>query len=198
MAKPIIVSLNGTESAFDHAKVERKRLYGERRRVPLDADGEPCLKSALTADGQYLLQSGMTAQGYFDEEGRWLQKSQLVGIGSDGEPLQIQPSTLGLAQALEPTPPGTILEHTIEAVYGLDPLTVDGALMTRLEAGEVFKFGFNYSADYHQESAFLLKSTEGVFCLVGVPFTVSWSEPGKVADIAADEETSDDLDFEMF
>jgi len=198
MAKPIIVSLNGTESSFDHTKVERKRLYGERRRVPLDAAGEHCLKSALTTDGQYLLQSGMTAQGYFDEEGRWLQKSQLVGIGPDGQPLEIQPSTLGAAQALEPTPPGTILEHTIEAVYALDPMTVDGALMTRLEAGEVFKFGFNYSADYHQETAFLLKNTEGVFCLVGVPFTVSWSEPGKVADVAADEETSDDLDFEMF
>ena len=198
MAKPIVVSLNGIESSFDHAKVERKRLYGERRRVPLDAGGEPCIKAALTTDGQYLLQSGMTAQGYFDEEGRWLQKSQLVGIGSGGEPLQIQPSTLGLAQVMEPTPPGTVLEHTIEAVYALDPLTVDAALQTRLDDGEVFKFGFNYSADYHQESAFLLKSTEGVFCLVGVPFTVSWSEPGKVNDVAADEETSDDLDFEMF
>jgi hypothetical protein len=97
---------------------------------------------------------------------------------------------LGVAQALEPTPAGTILGHTIEAVYALDPMTVDGALMTRLEAGEVFKFGFNYSADYHQETAFLLKNTEGVFCLVGLPFTVSWSEPGKVADVAADEETS--------
>lgn len=198
MAKPIIVSLNGTESSFDHAKVERKRLYGERRRVPLDSAGEPCTKSALTTDGEYLLQSGMTAQGYFDEEGRWLQKSQLVGIGSDGQPLDIQPSTLGVAQALEPTAPTSILEHTIEAVYALDPLTVDGVLMTRLDAGEVFKFGFNYSADYHQESAFLLKNTEGIFCLVGVPFTASWSEPGKVADVATDEETSDDLDFEMF
>jgi hypothetical protein len=55
MAKPIIVSLNGVESSFDHSKVERKRLYGERRRVPLDAAGEPCVKSALTTDGQYLL-----------------------------------------------------------------------------------------------------------------------------------------------
>jgi hypothetical protein len=198
MAKPIVVSLNGVESSFDHAKVERKRLYGERRRVPLDASGEPCTKSALTTDGQYLLQSGMTAQGYFDEEGRWLQKNQLVGLGPDGQPLDIQPSTLGVAQPLEPAQPASVLEHAIEAVYALDALTVDAALQTRLDAGDVFKFGFNYSADYHQESAFLLKNTEGIFCLVGAPFQASWSEPGKVADVALEEEAADDLDFEMF
>jgi len=89
MAKPIVVSIDGIESSFDHIKLDRKRLYGERRRVPLDLTGEPCVKSALTSDGLYLLQSGMTAQGYFDESGRWLQKSQLVGIGSDGQALEL-------------------------------------------------------------------------------------------------------------
>ena len=198
MAKPILVSLNGVESSFDLSKVERKRLYGERKRVPLDAAGEPCIKSALTTDGMYLLQSGMTAQGYFDEDGRWLQKSQLVGIGPDGQPLQAQPSTLGVVQTLEAVAPSALLEYTIDAVYAMDPLTLDAALQTRLDAGELFCFRFNYSADYSAGSAFLLKNTEGVFCLVGEPFTASWSEPGKVADISAEEETSDDLDFEMF
>mgnify|MGYP000098875707 CR=1 FL=1 len=33
MAKPIVVSLDGIESSFDHIKLDRKRLYGERRRV---------------------------------------------------------------------------------------------------------------------------------------------------------------------
>lgn len=198
MAKPILVSLSGAESSFDHSKVERKRLYGERRRVPLDAVGESCVKSALTADGLYLLQSGMTAQGYFDEDGRWLQKSQLVGIGSDGYSIEIQPSTLGVAQALEYVEPGVILQHTIEAVYALDPLAVDSALLIRLDAGDVFRFGFNYISDYHQESAFLIKNAEGIFCLVGAPFTATWSEPGKITVVAEEQESSDDLDFEMF
>lgn len=88
MAKPIVVSLDGIESSFDHIKLDRKRLCGERRRVPLDLLGETCVKSASTSDGLYLLQSGVTAQGYFDESGRWLQKSQLVGIGSDGQALE--------------------------------------------------------------------------------------------------------------
>lgn len=198
MAKPVVVSFNGAESSFDLAKVERKRLYGERRRIPLDADGENCIKSSLTTDGLYLLQSGMTAQGYFDESGRWLQKSQIVGIGVDGQVLEIQGSTLGVCQLLQPIDPSVILEHAIDAVYALDPIAVDASLQSSLDAGDAYRFGFNYSADYHQESAFLLKNTEGIFCLVGVPFTAVWSEPGKVT-VADDElEASDDLDFEMF
>ena len=198
MAKPIVVSLDGIESSFDHAKLERKRLYGERRRVPLDAAGDTCVKSSLTTDGLYLLQSGMTAQGYFDEEGRWLQKSQLVGIAPDGQSLEIKPSTLGVVQALESVSPGTVLEHRIETVYALDATALDAALLARLDAGDVFRFAFNYSTDYCQGVSFLLKNTESIFCLIGVPVAVSWSEPGKVAAIAEDAESSDDLDFEMF
>ena len=74
----------------------------------------------------------------------------------------------------------------IDAVYMLDAATVDGALATRLEAGEVFRFGFNYGADYHEETAFLLRNAEGCFCLVGVPMTPVWCEPGKVAVVQDD------------
>ena len=198
MAKPIVVSLKCVESSFDLSKVERKRLYGERRRLPLDADGEICVKSSLTTDGLYLLQSGMTAQGYFDETGRWLQKSQLVGVATNGQVLEIQGSTLGVCQALLSIDPSVILAHAIDAVYALDPIAVDAGLQSSLDAGAVYSFGFNYSADYHQETAFLIKNGEGVFCLVGVPVTSDWSEPGKVT-VADDEgDSTDDLDFEMF
>ena len=198
MAKPIVVSFTGSESSFDLAKVERAKLYGARKRVPLDANGQPCVRSSLTLDGLYLLQSGMTAQGYFDESGRWLQKSQLVGIGDDGEILDLKPSTLGVAQTLESIEPGTVLNHSIDAVYLLDPITLDPGLQTSLDAGRVFRFGFNYGADYHLETAFLLKNDEGYFCLVGVPFQVEWSEAGKVSINETQDEVEEELDFDMF
>ena len=50
MAKPIVVRFEGAESRFDFAKLERKKLYGSRRRMPLDAAGEPCKRAALTDD----------------------------------------------------------------------------------------------------------------------------------------------------
>jgi hypothetical protein len=152
----------------------------------------------LTSDGLYLLQSGMTAQGYFDESGRWLQKSQLVGIGSDGQALEPMPSTLGAVQPLELVEPDVLLEHVVESVYTLEATDLAAALQERLAAGDVFRFSFSYSADYKQSAAFLLKNTEGIFCLIGAPLTATWSEPGKLAEVVDAEDSSDDLDFEMF
>ncbi len=199
MAKPIVVSLDGAESSFDHGKVERSKLYGARKRIPLDMEGAPCVKSSLTTDGLYLLQSGMTAQGYFDETGRWLQKSELVGLGEDRQPIELKPSTLGVVQSLEPVAPGGLLRHAIDAVYALDPIQIDGALQARLDAGEFFRFDFNYGADYHLETAFLVKNAEGCFCLVGVPCEATWCEPGKIGIVEeAETADADELDFDMF
>jgi len=39
MAKAIVVAFNGEESSFAFAKLDRSRLYGARRRVPLDQSG---------------------------------------------------------------------------------------------------------------------------------------------------------------
>ena len=69
MARQIVVELDGIESSFDFAKLDRSKLYGTRKRVALDPDGQPCERADLTSDGAVLLRRGMTAQGYFDEAG---------------------------------------------------------------------------------------------------------------------------------
>ena len=49
------------------------------------------------------------------------------------------------------------------------------------------------------ETAFLLKNTEGYFCVVGVPTVSEWCEQEKPAiEKHEEEEDSDDLDFDMF
>ena len=198
MAKPIVLEFEGAQSSFDLAKLDRARLYGARKRIPLDQNGQACIKAALTTDGLYLLQGGMTAQGYFDEDGRWLQRSQLSGLDVDGNVLELRPSTLGVAQTAAAVDPSELLRYTTDAIYLLEAIGVDRALDARLGAGEVFRFGFNYGSDFHLETAFLIKNAEGYFCLVGTPVLPAWSEPGRVELAASPEETSDDLDFEMF
>ena len=198
MAKPIVLEFEGAQSSFDLAKLARARLYGARKRIPLDQNGQACIKAALTTDGLYLLQSGMTAQGYFDEDGRWLQRSQLSGLDVDGNVLELRPSTLGVTQIAVAVDPSELLRYTTDAIYLLEAIGVDGVLDARLGAGEVFRFGFNYGSDFHLETAFLIKNADGYFCLVGTPMLPIWSEPGRVELAASPEETSDDLDFEMF
>jgi hypothetical protein len=88
---------------------------------------------------------------------------------------------------------------TIEyVVVHADLITLDSALASRMESGAVVRFGFNYGTDYHLETGFLVKNSEGYFCLVGEPITASWSEPGRIESIVTTEDSPDDLDFEMF
>jgi hypothetical protein len=60
MAKPIVVSYQGAEAKFDHRRVDRAKLYGRRRRIPLDPEGKACQRADLSDDGSVLVSAGMT------------------------------------------------------------------------------------------------------------------------------------------
>ena len=78
MAKTINVVLGGEKAIFTFKPVDRSALYGRRRRVAFDTDGNECSRASLLADGSLLLQSGMTAQGYFLSDGTWVPQSELT------------------------------------------------------------------------------------------------------------------------
>ena len=46
MAKPVIISLAGKDYSFDSVRIDRAKLYGMRKRLPIDAKGEPCLEAS--------------------------------------------------------------------------------------------------------------------------------------------------------
>ncbi|MBX3250199.1 MAG: hypothetical protein KF901_23675 [Myxococcales bacterium] len=202
MARQVIVSLGGAKSTFDIAKVDRSKLYGQRKRLHLDPEGRPCTRAALTEDGSTLIQSGMTAQGYFDSAGRWVPNKELVGLDAEGNPLPEVPSTLGVEQKLEgPVPPERVLDLRVLSVYALDPVEVDDALLASLRNGDVYALPFNYRADYRAEDALLLANDAGdAFALVGYLTDPAWRDPEeRIPTFEADDGDDDgDLDFEMF
>ena len=55
MAKPIIVSMNNKESIFQIKKIERKKLYGYKKRLAIDENNEECKRASLTEDGKILI-----------------------------------------------------------------------------------------------------------------------------------------------
>ena len=199
MAKGIVVTYAGAEASFGLEKLERAKLYGYRRRIAVDADGQACTRAALTEDGQVLLRSGMTAQGYFDPEGRQVETSALTAVDEAGNALSLVPSTLGVAQPLEgPVDPKEVLDLAISSVYRLTPEAVAPKLAEELSAGKVFRAPFNYRPDYRSETAYLVQNDAGFFALVGNPALPPWLSPDApppVEESAADEA---DLDFEMF
>ena len=198
MSKGVIVSVGGKASAFRIEKLDRTRLYGSRRRVPIDASGRPCSRASLTSDGRVLLRSGMSAQGWFDADGRQIEQKAIAAIDEQGNPLELVPSTLGVEQPLEgPVDPRDALDLAITAVYRAEAEDLDAALAQSLERGEVWRFRFNYRPDYRGETAFLLQNGEGVFILVGTPCPAPFLEPAASAPPADDCEDEGYLDFEM-
>jgi hypothetical protein len=200
MPRTLVMRLGDDESHFDFQKLDRKKLYGSRRRLNLDAAGEPCKKASLTRDGLFLLVSGMTSQGYFaDDDQSWIPNADLVGL-VEGEPIEKQPGTLGVAQDITPASAQDLLDLRLTTVYILTDQEVSPELRAQLDAGKIFRFPFNYRADYQMETAFLVSNSAGTFALVGTVATPTWVEPNLVAPIIddEDEDEDDDLDFEMF
>ncbi len=202
MAKPIVVSFGGAESAFTISRIDRSKLYGRRQRIPLDPTGARCKRAALTDDGSQLVMSGMVAQGYFDPNGSWVPNNQLVGLDADGEPVERIPSTLGVPQLLEgPIPPEEALDLQVSSVYVLEPEEIDPDLAEKLANGQIFKFGFSYRGGYNVETGILVGNGEGLFALIGRPKVLEWSELEQVVQPLLEEDDDDfddDLDFEMF
>ena len=69
-----------------------------------------------------------------------------------------------------------------------------------LDGGKIFRFSFNYRADYRAEVGVLLKNKAGIFALIGVPTESDWCELDQPQPVISfeEEEDSDDLDFDMF
>lgn len=202
MTKQIVLDFEGVQSRFDFTPLRREQLYGKRRRLALDESGQPCTRASLLQDGSLLLRSGMTGQGYFTPDLQWVATKDLEGIGVDGQPTPVVPSTLDVAQELlGPVPATEVLDLSVTSMYLLHEADVSDALISRLQAGDIFKFDFNFRDDFRAETALLLANDNGIFALIGYPSVAVWNDlataPMEVTT-AEESEDIDDLDFEMF
>jgi len=200
--REIVVSYAGEESAFKFAKVDRAKLYGRKERVILDENGQRCVPAYLTADGAALVPPGGTAHVYVDEAFETIERSLLSAVDDEGKKLETTPSTLGVAQALEPVRAERLLDHLVSSVYQLEAETLGSALQKALADGDLFECRYNYRDGYDPDALFLLQNEEGVFALVARPtgFGFIAREAPPVEETAAGDEADDlddDLDFSM-
>ena len=195
------INFKGEEAQFSHKKIDRSKLYGSRKRVPLDPLGENCLRCSLSDDGLTLIMSGMTSQGYFDSDMNWIPNKELIGMDSSGKVLNKIPATLGIAQDALLSDLEQLLDLAVDSIYQLDPEEVHPSIQAALESGKALNFPFNYREDYHAESAYLVLNDEGYFVLIGNPTKPIWMELDQVIEENFEDEVgddNDDLDFEMF
>jgi len=200
MAKPLILTSDGKQYSFDVTRIDRAKLYGVRKRQPLDKNGQPCTKGSLTLDGTSLLLSGMTAQGYFNSEGSPISRHEMVGLDTQGNIVEQIPSTLGSSQKMEgPVSATEVLDLDVESFFCLEPLEVEESFLTELKSGSVYKFSFNYSAGLEMETAYLVANNDGVFAIVGSMAPGEWVEEAAVfVPVDGEDSDAEELDFEAF
>ncbi|MBM3743988.1 MAG: hypothetical protein FJW46_06840 [Actinobacteria bacterium] len=200
MAKTINVSFNGEKAVFGFRPIDRSALYGRRRRVAFDTEGNECSRASLLSDGSLLLQSGMTAQGYFLKDGTWVPQSDLTAISTDGKPLEIHSSTVGIEVELREVNPEEALSISFSNTYLLEAEEFSPKIKELLDSGKIFAFPFNVKDDYNLETGLLIGNESGYFALIGnkVEYeTCTLETVASVVDESSDS-SSDDLDFEMF
>ena len=199
MPKPIIISKAKKDSIFQIKKIERKKLYGFRKRLAVDENNEECKRAALTEDGQVLIKTGMTSQGWFIEGGKQIESNEIGAIDENNNELDLIPSTLGVTQNLEgPINPKELLDLSVTTSYSIIPDEISEDLKSSLEKGEIWKFNFNLRADYRMETSYILKNDTGYFAIVGVPNEVTMLSPNAPPPENEDEDEDVELDFEMF
>lgn len=201
MARTIVVNFEGEVSEFGLNRLTRDKIYGRKLRVVVDEDGEPTETAYLTRDGSALLLKGAMASVYVDDEYDVTERSELLAVDADGNPIEPEDSTLGVEQPLEgPIDPRRLLDHNAKAVYELHADALGEKLRTLLEEGEIFETIFNYRKSFDVHPLFLLKNDDGFFAVVGEEAPFEFLRKEQVAVIDDDDEDpfdDDELDFSM-
>jgi hypothetical protein len=200
MAKTINISYKGESAVFGYKPIDRGVLYGKRRRVPFDADGNECAKASLLEDGSLLIKSGMTAQGYFTPDKVWVAQGDLEAINPDGTTPELFPATIGEVVEATQLSPVEALNLRFGTTYALEPEVLSDGIKKELDSGVVLTFPFNPRADYEVETGVLVGNENGYFALIGQKNQYEFVGLASVVSVAeeANSDTSDDLDFEMF
>ena len=137
MARSLVMEFQGRRNHADFSKLERRKLYGKRRRIAMDRDGNPCKRVAHRRRSVFDSIRNDRSE-HFTDDMRWIPNSDLVGL-VDGEPVE-KLSTLGEPPRLEAATAQQLLDLRLSAVYMLTGQSVDASLQAALDASEIFTF----------------------------------------------------------
>jgi hypothetical protein len=201
MARAIVIRLGGEESAFAFSKVEREKLYGRKQRIVVDENGRTCQPAWLTADGTALVPNGGTAHVWVDDQWNAVEQDGRMAVDEAGTPLELRPSTLGIAQDAREVEARRVLDCVALAVYELAPENLSPAVAAALSSGKFLEIPFRYRDAYDDEALFLLQNDDGYFALVARPTGFEMLEreaiPLAVGPGVEGDDIDDDLDFSM-
>lgn len=198
MAKTIDILFKGEAVSFTYKPIDRKTLYGYKKRVAFDSSGAECVRASLFRDGSLILRSGMSAQGYFKDDGGWVPSSALEAMNIDGSKPELLPATIGQVVEAREISVDDVLNLSFVNTYLLDSQSIPKSISDALAEGKFIAFDFNPRADYNLETGVLVSNENGYFALIGDQVEYQFLSLATVASIEDEAfAESDDLDFEM-
>ena len=197
MAAALKFSLNGTEYEAVPVKLERKKLYGWTDVVATDAAGNVCTTAQVDPDGELIVPPGAVKSGILDEDGAWVERSELVAVDADGKELPIVPSSFGQTIELkDKASDEEFLDHAWKSVYQLDNPDLASAV-----GKDIYSFTFNYRSDASPDDGYLLAADGKAFLFDGEKLEFEYigiAEESALDDPAEEAPVEDDdLDFSM-
>ena len=198
MAREILLNLNKKKSSFVISKIDRKKLYGFKKRMFLDEKNKECSKANLEEETGIVFVNSDISSCYLDHKGNYIEKSDLEAINENGKKVKKEDSTIGKEVNLNSITTEDALNLKVNSVYHLEPKEFDKNLKSKLDKGEVFSFPFNYYADFKLEDGIILKSEKEYFALIGRKTSCHWvGENSDDLPEDVEEFEDNDLDFEM-
>ena len=198
MAREILLNLNKKKSSFEISKIDRKKLYGFKKRLFIDEKGKECSKANLEEETGIVFVNSDISSCYLDYKGNYLEKKNLEAINENGKKVTKKESTIGKEVNLQSISIEDALNLKVNSVYILEPKDFDKDLKSKLDKGEIFSFPFNYYADFKLEDAIILKSEKEYFALIGRKTSCHWiGENSDDLPEEVEEFEDDDLSFEM-
>jgi hypothetical protein len=155
------VLFNGKTLSFKLTKISRSKLYGSKRRIPIDAQGQECKRAALTSDGMYVLPNGGIAMLYLDTQGDVVERNRLQGIDEEGEVAE-NPLSVAVLEVVQIVTATEILDCSITHAYTFEPVFICTELEESLSEGTIYRL-----PDCYDHRRFLIGNREGCFMLVG-------------------------------
>ena len=203
MAKAIQFIAGKLKFAASLTKIDRDKVYGFIDEKVNDDNGNPCILGSLLDDGRTLVLNGATAIKTVDTLFNELDKTELKVVYQDGKDAVLVPSSYEEEINLTETTFDDLFNLEITSVYQLDfeDLVVKTSVNDFLADGKVFRFVFNYRADYEGADAILISNPTGIFVLTGRIIDFSYLE-NKLTEVSENlvEETvveEEEIDFGM-
>ena len=199
MAKELLFNLCGATYGSTPIKLERKKLYGWTSLVATSRNGDVCNSAYLSPDDALIIPSGGLKQGTVNEDGCWIEKSDLTAYSEDGaQVLPLYPSSFDAPIELnQKVTAQEFLDNEWESVYQLVNADLSAAV-----GDDIYRFCFSYRGGTNLNDAYLLNTPNGLFLFAGIhqdfPL-VSLADETTIDDLDEGmEEEIDELDFSMF